>query len=89
MTKDDQIVEGDRVSVYWENVQNIFDVLVLHAPSGPGEVWILKENDLIYQDEKGKKHIGKRGTVHYVVSFSRMTKEFPNTNPYTKRPPRG
>lgn len=60
ITPTDQIVEGDQVSIYWENVQNVFSAEVLHVASGPGEVWIVREHN---------------GTVHYIMSFARMTRE--------------
>lgn len=59
ITKDDQIVEGDVVSVFWDHVQNIFEAEVLHAANGLGEVWILKE---------------RNGNVSYVMTFSKMVK---------------
>ena len=60
ITPKEQIEQGDKVSIYWENVQNIFSAIVLHAASGPGEVWIVQEHN---------------GKVHYVQSYSRMTLE--------------
>lgn len=69
---DDQITEGDRVTVYWENVQTVFDVEVLHAAQGAGDVWILKEKDLLNAEHE----IVRRGPVHYVMTYSRITKTF-------------
>lgn len=59
VTLNDQITEGDHVSIYWENVQSIFDAEVLHVASGPGEVWIVRE---------------KKGKIHYIMTYSRMTR---------------
>lgn len=81
VTKDEQIVEGDQVSIYWENVHSVFDVEVLHAASGPGELWIVKERDIFREVSPGEKEMVKRGAVHYVMSFSRMTKVFVNERP--------
>lgn len=85
ITKDEQIVEGDQVSIYWENVHSVFDVEVLHAASGPGEVWIVKERDTFREVSPGEKEMVKRGAVHYVMSFSKMTKTFVNEHPNTRK----
>lgn len=86
LTKDDQIVEGDWVSIYWENVHSVFDVEVLHAASGPGEVWIVKERDVFREVSPGEKEVVRQGAVHYVMSFSRMTKVFHTEKPKPKTP---
>jgi len=59
ITINDQISEGDQVSIYWENVTGLYDVEVLHVASGPGEVWIVKD---------------RNGKIHYIMTYSRITR---------------
>ncbi len=60
MRPDEVIEEGDTVSVHWDNVQHVFNAVVLAAPSEFGQPWVLRENN---------------GTIHYVMVYSRMTRQ--------------
>jgi len=55
----DIIWEGDRVNVYFEYTNCLFDVEVIYRPYDTGDSWILKD---------------KRGNISYVQFFSRMDK---------------
>lgn len=70
MSPDDIIKVGERVSVYWDSVQNVFDAEVLFAPNAFGEPWILKESN---------------GTIHYVMVYSRMTRQRRSEKPPEKQ----
>lgn len=60
VTASEQIKDGDVVSIYWDHVPCIMRGTVLHAASGPGEIWVIME---------------RNGKVSYVMFYARMTKE--------------
>lgn len=59
MSPDDLIKVGDKVSIYWDNIQNVIDCEVLSMPNAFGEPWVLRD---FY------------GVIHYVMVYSRITR---------------
>lgn len=57
MATEYNVVTGDKVNIFWENVKAEFEVEVLYIPCATGDSWRLKRKD---------------GTIIYVNSFSKM-----------------
>jgi len=59
MEQKELILVGDRVNIYWENVESEHELEVLHIPVATGDSWILKDTF---------------GRIIYVNSFSKMVR---------------
>jgi hypothetical protein len=49
--------EGSKGNVFWEFVDALWDVEVVHIPVATGDSWVLRD---------------KKGKLHYVQKFQRM-----------------
>jgi len=55
----DTINQGDRVNIYFENIQCLLNVEILFIPCATGDSWIVKD---------------ELGNISYISFFSRMDK---------------
>ena len=72
--KNDCIIIGDIVNVTFISDNELYDCEVIYTPSGVGDCWTLKD---------------KKGTIHNVLLYSRMSKVKESLKSNEVREPRG